>query len=397
MSAEIDRLLGQGNIIPVLTQCLIERQYYLGLLLAKIYQTKEFSDEFTRLYTKLLDLVNSGNEGSVQHQDFTERVQVVPASPTHATQATQPTQGGLVTVPAPPTRSSADSGYIRVMMYCNWCDSRSLCNLWNKMSQGNYTWNKIKIVWEEPADWYVVVNCPPIGVVPDPAKTVYFAMEPHMAKNKHMWGEWANPESSRFKYCGTHQLTHNNNEWHLGKTYQELTSEIVVKDESLSHVLSTVLSDKYKDPGHVKRIDFIKYIDNKNLVTTHVFGGNRYKWKNYKGSPPSHCKDQAMFPYKYVFNAENFPIRNYYTEKLIDGILAECLVFYWGCPNIKDWIDERAYVKLDLVDMNKDMNIIKKAMEENWWEQRLPFIREAKRKILNEQQFFPRLEKILSN
>ena len=67
-------------------------------------------------------------------------------------------------------------------------------------------------------------------------------------------------------------------------------------------------------------------------------------WNNYKGSLPYHQKDQSILPYKYSFNVENFEIKNYYTEKLIDGILGETLVFYHGCPNIKDLIDERAYV-----------------------------------------------------
>ena len=131
-------------------------------------------------------------------------------------------------------------------------------------------------------------------------------------------------------------------------------------------------------------------------MDVHVYGGNKFEWKNYKGSLPYHNKDKAMFPYKYVFNAENHEIRNYYTEKLIDGILAECLVFYWGCPNIHDFIDERAFIRLELVDFEKDFSTISRAIRENWWEQKLPYIREAKKKILNETQFFPRIERILS-
>jgi hypothetical protein len=38
---------------------------------------------------------------------------------------------------------------------------------------------------------------------------------------------------------------------------------------------------------------------------------------------------------------------------------------------------------------------VKKAIEEDWWSQRLPYIREAKRRILTELQFFPRLEREL--
>ena len=36
---------------------------------------------------------------------------------------------------------------IRVLLLCNWCSSKELCDIWNKMSKGNYSWNNIKIVW----------------------------------------------------------------------------------------------------------------------------------------------------------------------------------------------------------------------------------------------------------
>jgi hypothetical protein len=104
-----------------------------------------------------------------------------------------------------------------------------------------------------------------------------------------------------------------------------------------------------------------------------------------------------MFPYKYTFNVENHSIKNYYTEKLIDGILAETLVFYSGCYNARDYIDERAFVYLELSNFEKDFQTIKKAIEEDWYTQRLPYIKEAKQKILNELQFFPRLYAIINN
>ena len=39
--------------------------------------------------------------------------------------------------------------------------------------------------------------------------------------------------------------------------------------------------------------------------------------------------------------------------------------------------------------------IIKKAISENWWEQRIDIIRREKHKIINELGFFPNLKKIL--
>jgi hypothetical protein len=292
------------------------------------------------------------------------------------------------------SNSSLNDGVIKIKLLCDWCSSKKLADLWNKMSQGDYRWNNIEIIWEdhECPDYYVVINMPPAGTIINKKKTILFRMEPNMEKNQKFWKEWSDPRDSDFLKIYRHENDYNNNEWHLSKSYSELSKMNLVNK---TNCISTVLTAKYTDPGHVKRVDFVKFLEKKMDID--VFGENRWQYKNYKGSLPYHCKDDAIFPYKYTFNVENFSIKNYYTEKLIDGILGECLVFYSGCPNIKDFIDERAYVYLELSNFEKDYGIIQKAIREDWQSKRLPYIRQAKYKILNELQFFPRLEKFLTS
>jgi len=288
------------------------------------------------------------------------------------------------------------SEVIRVMLICNWCSSEQLANLWNKMSYGNYCWKNIRLVWTEPVDYYVIINSPgSVTFNNDKKRTIVFRMEPNMTDHKEIWGEWADPADKDFLKVYRHEKGELNNcEWHLSKSYTELIEQPVVKNAEYNKVLSTVLSGKYKDVGQVKRIDFIKFMERKGDIDVHVYGQNRWDYKNYKGSLPYHCKDNAIFPYKYTFNAENCSKANYLTEKLLDGILGECLVFYWGCFNAREYIDERAFVYLELSDFEKAYKTVKTAIEEDWHTQRLPYIREAKKKILNELQFFPRLEKL---
>jgi hypothetical protein len=225
-------------------------------------------------------------------------------------------------------------------------------------------------------------------------------MEPNMQNNAHLWGDWADvnklKEKYNFKYIGDHKTEYNNNEWHLSKSYNELNSETISKDESLSLVISSVLSDKYSDPGHIRRIDFMKFVEGKGDIKLDIYGGDKFLWKNYKGTLPYHQKDKALFPYKYTFNCENFSIKNYYTEKIIDAILSECLIFYSGCYNAREFIDDRAFVYLELSNFEQDYQTIKRVIAEDWWSQRIEYIREAKKKILNELQFFPRLQKLLN-
>jgi len=292
--------------------------------------------------------------------------------------------------------SETQKKIIRVLPYCNWTTTEGLCKLWSKMSKtGNCEWNNLKFVTKEPTDYYVVINSPPLNAVLDKARTILFRMEPNMENNKHIWGEWAEPNISEFLYVGHHSTSMNNLEWHLSKTYAELSSVPIIKSKTLENSISSVLSDKYSDIGHIRRIDFAKLLERKG-IDLHVFGGNKFMWKNYMGDLPSHSKDNALFPYKYTFNCENHFIKNYVTEKLVDGILSECLTFYYGCINIRDILDERAYVYLDLADFEKSAEIIERAIKEDWWSQRIEYIRAEKHRILNNLQFFPRIYEILS-
>jgi hypothetical protein len=283
----------------------------------------------------------------------------------------------------------------KVKLLCNWMTSKDLANLWNKMSQGDYTWNDIHIVWDEEPDYYVICNCPPINEFPPPNKTIVFQMEPRMPTHPELWGEWADPPRDIFIKVCRHKEEYHNTDWHISKSYSELRDSHPTKDEEITGILSTVLSAKYHDPGHIKRVDFVHFLEKKGLPV-HVFGDNKWEYKDYKGSLPYHCKENALFPYKYTFNVENHSDKNVFTEKIVDGLLSECLTFYNGCFNLKQFFPEEAFVYLELSDFEHDFQVIKKAIEEDWWTKRLPAIREAKRKFLEELQFFPRLEGIIN-
>lgn len=292
---------------------------------------------------------------------------------------------------------------IKIKLLCNWCSSRDLSNFWNKMSKGNYTWNNITLILndDEPDYWVVINGISKENLIKENQKnfdikrTILFRMEPNMLNNK-FWGEWCVPDHKDFflKIFRHERINEipgdfNNCEWHVSLTYNQLSNSVFEKTCS---ELSTVLSAKYSDIGQVKRINFVKFLESKGMVV-HVYGDNKWNYKNFKGSLPYHCKNNALIPYKYTFNCENHFITNYFTEKLIDGILCECLVFYGGCPNVALYIDSKAFVQLSLSNFEKDYRIVEQCIRENLYERRLPYIKAMKNKILNELQFFPRLEK----
>jgi len=293
-------------------------------------------------------------------------------------------------------------GVLRVKMMCNWCSSQDLCNEWNKMSKGKYTWNTITIVSSGPADYYVIINKPQEGEYYEPSKTIIFHMEPWCGSQDQSWGvktwgEWATPDPSKFLQVRSHDNYINTGFWQVSWTYSDFKTKVIEKSLDLGNTISSVCSSKYFDPGHIKRIDFLKFLEAKNIQIDIYNSDNTHNFKSYKGrADPSIDKEKGIIPYKYYFMCENNIEKNFITEKLWEPILCETLCFYWGCPNVSEYIDPRAYVQLDMDDFEASYTIVQEAIKSNLWEQRLPYIKEAKEKVLEYYGFFPTLERILT-
>lgn len=302
---------------------------------------------------------------------------------------------------------SSDGLYVkkqitRIKMTCSWCSGKELCDEWNHMSKGNYRWNDIEITHtDDNIDFYVIINKPNPYEKPyyDPARTIIFHMEPWCFDKTQnwgvkTWGEFAEPDESKYLQVRSHQNFCNNAFWQLKTTWSEFMNKPIKKTKSLS----SICSSKYFDPGHIKRIDFIKYIESKNEITIDVWNhDNDHKFQGYMGPHPKGNKDVGIMPYKYYFMGENNEEKNFITEKIWESLLCECLCFYWGCPNISDFVDPRAYVVLDLNDMEKSYEIVKDAIANDLWSQRLEVIRCEKQKVLNYYQFFPTIERVLKH
>lgn len=298
-----------------------------------------------------------------------------------------------------------DTKFIRVKMICNWVDSKTLCDEWNNMTQGNYKWNNIELTWEDyNIDYYIIINKSTRDEYFIPEKTIIFHMEPWCNNENQTWGvktwgEWARPDPNKFLQVRDHKHYHNNVFWQLKQTWTEFKQNKIIKDISKGNRISTICSSKYFDPGHIKRIDFIKFIESKNdpdvIIDIYNYD-NLHNFKNYIGPHPENNKDIGITPYKYYFMSENNIEYNFMTEKIWEPLLTESLCFYWGCPNLSDYINPLAYIELDLNDFEKSFNIIKNAVINNLWEERLDIIKKEKNKVLDYYGFCPTIERIIN-
>ena len=294
---------------------------------------------------------------------------------------------------------------IKVKMLSNYANSNFLQNEWNNMSKGNFRWNNIVIVDDnynlDNIDYFVIINKPVNkDVYYIPKKTIIFQMEPWSNEKVGIktWGEWSEPDENIFLNVRTHKKYINNCQSQLTISYNELLSR---KIEKKYDRICCICSSNYFDPGHIKRVDFIKFLEELNdpNVIIDVYGrDNCHNFKNYKGQLPNDSKD-IMMDYKYYFMAENNKEYNYITEKFWETVLAECFCFYWGADNLKDYINPKSFISLNLdttEDFNKSYLIIKNSINNNIWDKRINLIKNEKQKVINYYNFYPTIERVIT-
>jgi hypothetical protein len=307
---------------------------------------------------------------------------------------------------------------VRVKLMCNWCTSQQLCKEWSNMCERNFKWKNIEVTWSDDPkeiDYYVIINYPMNAsdyYVPE--KTLVYQMEPTVfdpAKpwGTKTWGRWANPDPNEFMHVNAHAKYLNAVQWMFRYPYNQLRDSSNFKAADKLDRVSCILSKKNSDDGHILRNELLKYIETQSPSFSgasindlqsflNVFGtSNFFGYRSYIGKLPEDNTLYGIKPYKYYFMCENNAEHNYATEKIWEPILCETLCFYWGCPNLEDYIDSRAFVRLDVADKEGSLRIMEDAVNNDLWSERIPYIRAAKQKILTELGFFPQLQSLIES
>jgi len=105
---------------------------------------------------------------------------------------------------------------------------------------------------------------------------------------------------------------------------------------------------------------------------------------------------QGYLPHKYVMQSESLDELNYFTEKIIEPIMCECLTFYSGCSNLDKFIDDRCFIRVDFSKLDEAMDIIKQAIENDEWSKRIQYIRREKDRIHKEMSFLRIAENLIN-
>ena len=324
------------------------------------------------------------------------------AAEVSTTQAAEVSTTQAAEVSTTSSLKGGSGGFTPLKMLCNWCSSEQLCKEWSIMRPPHSNIQLVYATDNNNTNGFCVIVNSTKETAYDPKSTIVLQMEPWIedpSKNWGVktWGEWATPDPEKFLKVFTHKTHLNNVQWQID--YPFYTKPI--DNQSKLSKVATILSEKNFDTGHILRTAFIKWAEEQKEQKKQkidVWGRQNYHlYKNYLGMIPDDNKFNVYSNYKYCFSAENNSIRNYATEKIWEPILCESLCFYWGCPNLEDYIDSRAFVRLPLEDPAAALAIMQQAVTEDWWSQRIEVIKQMKEKILTELGFFPMMERLLSS
>jgi len=104
-------------------------------------------------------------------------------------------------------------------------------------------------------------------------------------------------------------------------------------------------------------------------------------------------KAEALDSYQYHVTVENHVYLHHLTEKLPDAFLGYTLPFYHGCPNAADYFPPESFIPIDINDFDRTVEIIRSTLANDEYNDRLPYIIEARRRVLEEYNLFAVLER----
>lgn len=167
--------------------------------------------------------------------------------------------------------------------------------------------------------------------------------------------------------------------WLINKSIDDLITHTI---PDKTKFISIATSNKTYTKGHRDRIEFAMKIKRYFGSYVDLFG---------RGFNDFDDKWDVVSPYKFHISIENSVENNYFSEKIVDPILAYTLPIYYGCPNISDFFDLPEY--LQILNLNSFDTIKKKIKyiieNDHIYTNNLQFLADSRMKIIEKYNFFP--------
>jgi hypothetical protein len=237
-------------------------------------------------------------------------------------------------------------------------------------------------------DYVIILNSVPkdtTAVVPS-GNIWCFIQEPPIPENR--WMEkgflhcqrvyWQDPRHRGGKFIHAHGSL----PWHVGKSYDQL---LVEPPGTKTANLCWITSAAGVLPGHRRRLAFLDRM-RASGVEFNLFG---------RGFTPIDDKWDVLSTHRYGLAVENHSGPDYWTEKIADCYLAWTMPLYYGAANIDKYFPPESYVWIDIEDPSTPKRIAE-IIRGRLAERNRDAIAEARRRVLEEHQLFPRVSRLIA-
>jgi hypothetical protein len=176
--------------------------------------------------------------------------------------------------------------------------------------------------------------------------------------------------------------THGSLPWHLDRTYDQLTA---APRPEKTRDLSWITSNLGVHTGHQRRLRFLARLQ-ETRVPFDLFG---------RGFQPIADKWDGIAPYRYTLAVENHSCPHYWTEKIADCFLAWTMPIYFGATNIADYFPADSFAWINIEDPDAPRQVAD-IIRSDHAEKNHDAIAEARRRVLEEHNLFPRLAHLIA-
>ena len=171
--------------------------------------------------------------------------------------------------------------------------------------------------------------------------------------------------------------------WYNSRSYTENRAFVIPpKTKTVAAVCS---AKAMKWTKHYQRIQLLKKMV-AEIPGAEWYGHGVHEFKN---------KCDLMDTYRYHVALENHIGPHYWTEKIADAYLCECLPFYAGAPDLAEDFPADSFIPIPVDDPDAAIRIMKEAIAADEWSKRLPAIRAAKEKLFAEYNFWAQVIKVI--
>ena len=183
--------------------------------------------------------------------------------------------------------------------------------------------------------------------------------------------------------------------WHYGFSHKNQSfscgyDELAAMDiPQKTRNISVVTSSLCMMPGHLKRLNFIDMLKRRYGDKIDFFG---------RGIKFIDDKAEAINPYLFHICLENTAEKNYWSEKLADPILGYAVPIYFGDKSIFDYFPPESMYYIDINKPHAALETIDKILADpqKAYNAKIEGLKRARRKLIDEYNFFPTLIKIIS-